>query len=684
MEQDWAIQSIQVKKTIPLEEAQEIFKKVIKKKPRKVREKGDWYRFRVIPPTKFQPKSFRTKVVNDNIHIVLGVIKEENKRMVGGGMWDYFKKAYDYVATKASDAFDYVKKAVSITDYSDTTKKYLQQYGHLPILAIQLRRAPLNVAIDLALQGVSTGKWMELKKKYGFDEFYHLSMLVTLGGAVEQKKQNGRVVKYPKKLAIEKLAVVSINENVAIESDMETLSISSSQTTIQNMFDKAREKYGDTRFFTYSALGNNNCQNFIRMLLEVEGLYSEEAKQFVFQDISELVKELPESTKTISQGLTDIGALANKYLGIGGRKNKKSGYNKEMVKKGGSRSNVVEGIEMDMTPNGDLRVHIEGGIVPLDFVLDEKDSYEKLQGQLAGIGISDNEARRVWKETRDMFKGIKGIQSKVPTDVFKEIGSFTRGSGKKVSLDDLLEKEGGNKASGFIRAMMARDNASEDEKQEYGVEKNRKKFKNLDRKGFRVQELTKTTHDLLDTKKSLTRNQAIKRFYDYIKANAPQHEPHRAGKTNYVGAYDLDDMYDRWVQTEGVEVREGRRGKVQENVRNEELVAPLFEEAPRPRVISRPVVRRPVIEEEIPDPPSADSVFRFVRDNSVAELKRRLRGKTAQELIAFYRRGGGAIREKLRDVATAVGATHRRPPDAKGPGAITTEGVAQNIVEKVR
>ena len=593
MEQDWAIQSIQVKKTIPLEEAQEIYKRVIKKKPRKIREKGDWYRFRVIPPTKFQPKSFRTKVVNDNIHIVLGVIKEENKRMVGGGMWDYFKKAYDYVATKASDAFDYVKKAVSITDYSDTTKKYLQQYGKLPILAIQLRRAPLNVAIDLALQGVSTGKWMELKKKYGFDEFYHLSMLVTLGGAVEQKKQSGRVVKYPKKLAIEKLAVVSINENVAIESDMETLSISSSQTTIQNMFDKAREKYGDTRFFTYSALGNNNCQNFIRMLLEVEGLYSEEAKQFVFQDISELVKELPESTKTISQGLTDIGALANKYLGIGGRKNKKSGYNKEM----------------------------------------------------------------------------KG--------------------GKKVSLDDLLEKEGGNKASGFIRAMMARDNASEDEKQEYGVEKNRKKFKNLDRKGFRVQELTKTTHDLLDTKKFLTRNQAIKRFYDYIKANAPQHEPRRAGKTNYVGAYDLDDMYDRWVQTEGVEVREGRRGKVQENVRNEELVAPLFQEeekkeAPRPRVIARPVVRRPIIEEEIPDPPSADSVFRFVRDNSVAELKRRLRGKTAQELIAFYRRGGGAIREKLRDVATAVGATHRRPPDAKGPGAITTEGVAQNIVEKVR
>ena len=538
MEQDWAIQSIQVKKSIPLEEAKEIYKKVIKKKPRKVREKGDWYRFRVIPPTKFQPKSFRTKVVNDNIHIVLGVIKEENKRLVGGGMWDYFQKAYDYVATKASDAFDYIKKAVSITDYSDTTKKYLQQYGHLPILAIELRRAPLNFAIDLALQGVSTGKWMELKKKYGFDEFYHLSMLVTLGGAVEQKRQNGRIVKYHKKLAIEKLAVVSINENITIESDMETLPINvpNRTTTIQNMFDKAREKYGDTRFFTYSALGNNNCQNFIRMLLEVEGLYSEEAKRFVFQDISELVKELPESTKTISQGLTDIGALANKYLGVGGskkthRENVLKRYKLEDKSYSLEELSKVSSIPLDILQevynrgSGAYRsnptsVRLKGSYVknvdaPMSKKLSKEEwSMARVYSFLDGNPSHDNDLRENKKDSSN--KEMRG--------------------GKKVCLDDLLEeKEGGNKASGFIRAMMARDNASEDEKQEYGVEKNRKKFKNLDRKGFRVQELTKTTHDLLDTKKSLTRNQAIKRFYDYIKANAPQHEPRRDGRTNYVG-----------------------------------------------------------------------------------------------------------------------------------------------------
>ena len=133
--------------------------------------------------------------------------------------------------------------------------------------------------------------------------------------------KSGRVRTSPKKLAIEKLAVISINEKVDITPDMETLDVPiTSKFTIRDMFDKAREKYGDTRFFSYSALGNNNCQNFIQMLLEVEGLYTEPVKNFVFQDLTQLVKELPESTAFISQGITHLGALANKYLGIGGRR----------------------------------------------------------------------------------------------------------------------------------------------------------------------------------------------------------------------------------------------------------------------------------------------------------------------------------------------------------------------------
>ena len=330
---DWAIQQIQIKKSVPLDNAQAIYKKITHRKSRKIRDTKNFYHFRVLPPTKFVSKSFRTKVINDNVRIVFGIIKPEYKEKMtgksvadcdllrGGSIFDYFTKAYDYVSNKVSSAFDYIKKSVSITDYSTTTKALLDQYGHLPIVQIVIRREPVDIALELALQGVSSGKWLELKKKYGFDIFFHLSMVVTIGGAVQRVMKSGRVRTSPKKLAIEKLSVVSINENVDITPDMETLDVPiTSSFTIKDMFDKAREKYGDTRFFSYSALGNNNCQNFIQMILEVERLYTEPVKNFVFQDITQLVKELPESTAFISQGFTNLKALANKYLGIGGRR----------------------------------------------------------------------------------------------------------------------------------------------------------------------------------------------------------------------------------------------------------------------------------------------------------------------------------------------------------------------------
>ena len=320
------------------------------------------------------------------------------------------------------------------------------------------------------------------------------------------------------------------------------------------------------------------------MLLKSEGLYREPEAQFVYQDLTELVKELPESTSAISQGITNIGALANKYLGVGGS---------------------------------------------------------------------------------SMGSGKVGL-----ADLYHMSGSN--------SMD---REVGGNQSSGFIRAMVARDEASPEEKRRYVSSKtgqtNAEKFEGLDRRGFKLQEMTKTTHDLARKKKALTRNQAIKRFYDYVIANAPQHQPTSSvnPKRNYREAYDLDDMFDRWRETEGVEIREQRR---QRREAPQEEVFPIPE--PQRVLARRPQVAVPAVVE---DPPHSDTVFTFLRDNGLAELKRRLRGKTAQELITFYRRQGGKTRENLRDIATAVGATHRRPPNARGPGAITSEGVAQNIVEKV-
>lgn len=389
---------------------------------------------------------------------------------------------------------DYFRNAVSITDYSATTKKLLEEYGKNEITRMTIRRVPISFAIDLALQGVSAGKWEQLKKKYGFDKFYHLSLVVYLKNAWEKASlRKGR--KIPKQLSVEKLEVVSVNERVDPVEGQEEQEVpipKGQKITIDGMFDKTRQRMGETAFFSYSAL-SNNCQQFVAELLKSEGLYREPEKDFVFQDISELAKELPESTHAISQGYTHALALANKYLGIGGA---------------------------------------------------------------------------------------------------------------KVGLNDLLSKdrmEAGTKQSGFIRAMMARDKAQEAGEDVNTVE-NKKKFKYLDKKGFKIQKLTKTTHDLAEKKKArlpdTPHRQMVEQFYDYVIANANPHTPIWDGGIHYGDTYDLNDLFTKWNESRGAEERERRRVRREpepEADPDDNIFPPGMFDLPKAPLPQRPKVARPVV-----------------------------------------------------------------------------------------
>ena len=492
MEGKYALQNVLIKNSIPLAEAEKHYKNITKKKPRKVRETKGWWRFRYMPPTRFEKGSFRTKVVNDTIHLTFGKLKQEHGHLEGAGLFDYFTKAYDYVANKATSAFDYVKNALSITDYSTKTKENLEKFGDYPITQIQLRRVPIAFALDLALQGVSAGKWEELKQKYGFDRFFHLSMRVTLSGAKEITLNSGRKRRVAKQLAIEKLEVISVNDNIAVGEGMETqdVPLAGHSFSIKDMFRKARDKVGDTRWFSYSALGHNNCQDFIAMLLEAEGLYREPERQFVYQDISGLASELPDFTKAFAQGTTYLGALANKYLGVGG---------------------------------------------------------------------------------------------------------------SRITLNQLVAQnrmDGGTKQSGFIQALIARDKSEPESKEEEAERdaeyNNKQKFKKIDKKGFKLQNLTKATKNLIIHKKELSEDEAVKQFHDYVLEHGRQFNPKsvvvplsakkakKTGKTHgrvrYYDTLDIDDLFRHWKESQGIEIREARRAR--RNVEPEVAPPEMFAVAP--------------------------------------------------------------------------------------------------------
>ena len=298
-----ALHAILIKKPCPLETAQEVAQEFIKDNKKKFyRETKNYYRFRNIPKSHFIPKYYKTKKINNKVSIIIGKLKPEFEHLEGSGMLDFFKK-------KANEVKQVVQKVVQkvgnvfkprLDSYNNTTRKTLEEYGNLPIKSLTICRTPIMKILDTVINFLSLNKFSDLKKKYGFDELYHLQLVANIGN---------------KNIVIEKNEVINVNTSFKNDSKTQTYQIPlNKEFTINEMLEKARNNVGDNLYFSYDAF-KNNCQNFIKYCLEAEKLYSTQAGDFLFQDIEELAKEMPQYVKTTANVLTTTGAVANKLMG---------------------------------------------------------------------------------------------------------------------------------------------------------------------------------------------------------------------------------------------------------------------------------------------------------------------------------------------------------------------------------
>jgi hypothetical protein len=73
----FSLHAVIIDKSIPLEKAKTISKDYIKGDKSFYRETSESYRFRNIPKTKFDSKTFRSKKINDKITLVYGKLLEK-------------------------------------------------------------------------------------------------------------------------------------------------------------------------------------------------------------------------------------------------------------------------------------------------------------------------------------------------------------------------------------------------------------------------------------------------------------------------------------------------------------------------------------------------------------------------------------------------------------------------------
>lgn len=175
-------------------------------------------------------------------------------------------------------------------------RQLLSEIGNEEIKTIDIVRTPLTAFTKTFLSIISLGQFDKISKKY-YDEMFHLSLWI-----------NG-------KYNLEKNAVVKFNRENPKKSNSEVKSVSviPAGITIQQLIDNAIKRMGPENFSNYDA-ERLNCQNFVLNVLDGSGIGDKGDGDFIFQDASQIFKELPEFSKVLGKASVKLGAIFNRLI----------------------------------------------------------------------------------------------------------------------------------------------------------------------------------------------------------------------------------------------------------------------------------------------------------------------------------------------------------------------------------
>ena len=230
---------------------------------------------------------------------------EQNKKdkLEGAGIGSWFRQKFEQVKNIFKPNLD---------KFNNVSTKTISDFGNSVIKELEIMRTPINQMFHKIFNLITFNKWDEIRKKYNYDKLFHLALVATVNvGGVD------------KKVLMEKNEVVNINTDIKVQSDTEIFKVPLQGKTIRisELLDRARNAVGDKTFFDYDAF-SNNCQFFIRYLLQYSGLLTPQAEAFLFQDLKDVVKELPSYVSPVVKGVTTLGAIVSKLRGQGKYKDK--------------------------------------------------------------------------------------------------------------------------------------------------------------------------------------------------------------------------------------------------------------------------------------------------------------------------------------------------------------------------
>lgn len=200
----------------------------------------------------------------------------------------------DTIRSIPSRIIDFFKGPRS--DAPPVIRNALQNYGDQQITRLRVCRTPLNGMVEKILNIISSGEFNKQKQKLQYDQVFHLYLIIDL--------KNGKTFR------IEKNATVDFAEYSGPVCGM--LVPVTKTLTFSDLINKPAEKFGST-FWQYNSI-TNNCQVFVKNILDTAGLNSSELTTYVMQDAKAIFSTSPEYVKMFQNAVTDLGARGNILL----------------------------------------------------------------------------------------------------------------------------------------------------------------------------------------------------------------------------------------------------------------------------------------------------------------------------------------------------------------------------------
>lgn len=186
---------------------------------------------------------------------------------------------------------------VSKSELPPQVSQNLIRFGDMNVENVRVCRVPIQSAIHQVFNVLTRGQWDIIRNQVGFDNLFHLYMLLDVGGRtfILEKNQLIRLSEYP--------------PTIEGECRMVDFPIVTLNTMIKNTINKM----GMTNFLQYDPF-RRNCQDFILNVLQANDASTPELQNFILQPVEKILERLPSYVAPIASGITRIAGYIDTAL----------------------------------------------------------------------------------------------------------------------------------------------------------------------------------------------------------------------------------------------------------------------------------------------------------------------------------------------------------------------------------